>query len=368
MWAVKTRDALPRGEGITYEVLKQYETYRVFSSSVCSCLAFSPSWQCFHVVAARLAAGAKLPLKYDTTPLASSARGRPKKSPGRYATPRSADDKDLEIAQLKKRIAMLQGAKQVGPLKRKPAAAPSGQERSRSSSKGAVRLPLARPGHSQAPGPAKRTCTPGRRITCKKAKVTPFLDYSDGASQAQSQTVWNGRYFERQSGAYCGMHAINNILGAPAFTIDDMERACREVEAETGEPISWHMSSSGDYSLSAIAKVIDLTAPPPRARSWLAQLFQVIGQHLYPPTRSWVYLSTCVTSIGLLSSALGRTYSWSIRCITHGLWTRLSSAGSSATCPGPTSWCPTIRSLREAASPVSFFGSICNQYLHHVAF
>ena len=69
------------------------------------------------------------------------------------------------------------------------------------------------------------------------------------------------RYFERQSEAKCGRHAINNLLGGPQYVDRDLERACSEVAAELGEPMSLHCRAGGWYSISVLAKLFDMTSP-----------------------------------------------------------------------------------------------------------
>ena len=58
------------------------------------------------------------------------------------------------------------------------------------------------------------------------------------------------------------MHALNNIIERPQLTLQFMEESCQNVCAETGEETSVHESPSGDWSLSVLGRVLELTVPP----------------------------------------------------------------------------------------------------------
>ena len=70
------------------------------------------------------------------------------------------------------------------------------------------------------------------------------------------------RYFEQQSLARCGMHALNNLVGGPQFVPDDLERACAQVVAESGEPVTDHATSTGWFSHSVLGSVLQELIPP----------------------------------------------------------------------------------------------------------
>ena len=84
--------------------------------------------------------------------------------------------------------------------------------------------------------------------------------------------AWRGRqdacyvgYFERQRGAHCGMHALNNAVGRAWHTMEDMQFACDdylsssrmeglvEVRAEHARPSGW-------YSSEVMSKAVDTTS------------------------------------------------------------------------------------------------------------
>lgn len=73
---------------------------------------------------------------------------------------------------------------------------------------------------------------------------------------------WGDRYFERQTLARCGMHALNNLVGGPQFVPDDLVSACRSIILETGEFASDHATAMGWYSHSVLSRVLQETVPP----------------------------------------------------------------------------------------------------------
>jgi hypothetical protein len=81
------------------------------------------------------------------------------------------------------------------------------------------------------------------------------------ARQAQDE-LWGDRYFEKQSQGMCGQHALNNLLGAPAFNQDMMRGACDALLADTGDHRHEHMNSDGWYSHGVLAMALDRLVPP----------------------------------------------------------------------------------------------------------
>ncbi len=78
----------------------------------------------------------------------------------------------------------------------------------------------------------------------------------------EQQRRWGQRYFERQRDAECGQHALNNVLGAPQFRREDMERAARAVLAIPGTGREEeHIRARGWYSHSVLVNVLRNTAP-----------------------------------------------------------------------------------------------------------
>jgi len=93
------------------------------------------------------------------------------------------------------------------------------------------------------------------------------VDVSDDGEEdedlrVRSAAVWGDRYFERQRGAACGQHALNNMIGRPQFCPDDMVDACRQVVAEVGGRRTAHARGRGWYSHSVLARVLQNTVPP----------------------------------------------------------------------------------------------------------
>lgn len=75
-------------------------------------------------------------------------------------------------------------------------------------------------------------------------------------------TLWGSRYFERQTDAQCGKHALNNLVGGPQFLETDLLTACLKVIAETDESREDHACAAGWYSHSVLARALQDTVPP----------------------------------------------------------------------------------------------------------
>ena len=71
-----------------------------------------------------------------------------------------------------------------------------------------------------------------------------------------SAEVLGSRYFERQSGAACGQHALNNLVGRPQYLPNDMVEACEQVVQEVGDPAAEHRCGRGWYSFSVLGRVL----------------------------------------------------------------------------------------------------------------
>ena len=86
------------------------------------------------------------------------------------------------------------------------------------------------------------------------------------------RVAWHGRrdahyvgYFERQRGAHCGMHALNNAVGRAWQTVEDMHFACDEYLATSRmegsvEVRAEHARPSGWYSSEVMSKAVDTTS------------------------------------------------------------------------------------------------------------
>ena len=56
-----------------------------------------------------------------------------------------------------------------------------------------------------------------------------------------------GEYWERQRGAWCGMHALNNYAGGPYVTEDACRAAARGVAARTGGNVAAHLDPQSGW-------------------------------------------------------------------------------------------------------------------------
>ena len=72
-------------------------------------------------------------------------------------------------------------------------------------------------------------------------------------------------YRERQQESQCGMHALNNLLGAQTFDVESMESAAaiylagKEADGglEDGEDLRRHLSASGWYSIEVMGFALE---------------------------------------------------------------------------------------------------------------
>jgi len=72
-------------------------------------------------------------------------------------------------------------------------------------------------------------------------------------------------HFERQRGAYCGMHALNNAVGRSWQTVEDMQRACDDYLASSRregmlEIRAEHAKPSGWYSIEVMCHAMNTTS------------------------------------------------------------------------------------------------------------
>lgn len=72
-------------------------------------------------------------------------------------------------------------------------------------------------------------------------------------------------HFERQRGAHCGMHALNNAVGCSWQTIEDMQRACDDYLASSRhegmlEIRAEHAKPSGWYSIEVMCHAMNTTS------------------------------------------------------------------------------------------------------------
>ena len=85
----------------------------------------------------------------------------------------------------------------------------------------------------QAEGPCGEPQSKRQRLNSK----TPDSLTSGGAIEVSARTsvVPESSYFETQSGAWCGMHALNNYRGGPFVKKDDSRRAADQVVKRLSE-------------------------------------------------------------------------------------------------------------------------------------
>lgn len=104
----------------------------------------------------------------------------------------------------------------------------------------------------------------------EKEAAEDILKDADGDANGGEDTfflqclqAWGDRYFEKQEQGRCGQHAVNNLLGRPQYTVQDMEASLDSVLAELGaDSRSAHGNAAGWYSHSVLAHVLTNTVPP----------------------------------------------------------------------------------------------------------
>jgi len=139
------------------------------------------------------------------------------------------------------------------------------------------------------------------------------------------RVAWRGRqdlhydgYFERQRGAHCGMHALNNAVGRAWQTVEDMQNACDvylaskrmegsvEIRAEHARPSGWYSSEVLGEAVNAtsmrrvgrveyIMSLQQLSVNPSILRSCVGAVVNVCNRH-------WVALRYDAGVIWLLDS------------------------------------------------------------------
>ena len=74
--------------------------------------------------------------------------------------------------------------------------------------------------------------------------------------------AWGQRYFEKQRDARCGQHVLNNIVGGPVYTDQDMDVACAQVCEATGDQPGDHKAPGGWFSHSVLGQAFENQVPP----------------------------------------------------------------------------------------------------------
>ena len=84
----------------------------------------------------------------------------------------------------------------------------------------------------------------------------------DEALREESAQIWGDRYWEDQSEAMCGQHALNNLIGCPQYQLPDFVQTVIEIVASTGDDASQHMNAQGWYSHGVLGEILQKTNPP----------------------------------------------------------------------------------------------------------
>ena len=84
----------------------------------------------------------------------------------------------------------------------------------------------------------------------------------EDALREKSRQIWGDRYWEVQSEAMCGQHALNNLLGGPQYQQADFVATVEEIVAVTGDDTSQHMNEHGWYSHGVLGEILQHTVPP----------------------------------------------------------------------------------------------------------
>lgn len=97
-----------------------------------------------------------------------------------------------------------------------------------------------------------------------EADEEPDTGAEEDLLKEASRQAWGSRFFEKQAGAACGQHALNNLLGGPVYTAANMASACDAVLASSSDPqgASEHRRGAGWYSHSVLGKALDMAVPP----------------------------------------------------------------------------------------------------------
>jgi len=68
-------------------------------------------------------------------------------------------------------------------------------------------------------------------------------------------------YHETQKYQYCAVHAVNALLGYPAFSVRDFEQVARQLGKELGDVVQQHSFKSilglGDYDVNVIGRILE---------------------------------------------------------------------------------------------------------------
>ena len=82
----------------------------------------------------------------------------------------------------------------------------------------------------------------------------------NGPEQGRTQLAGVGpQFFERQEALRCGLHALNNALGAHCIDAVDMPRAAKaflDENFELGDNMQDHLEPQGDYSIEIMSMVL----------------------------------------------------------------------------------------------------------------
>tara|TARA_B100000214_G_C23951284_1_gene620618 strand:- start:983 stop:1663 length:681 start_codon:yes stop_codon:yes gene_type:complete len=91
----------------------------------------------------------------------------------------------------------------------------------------------------------------------KTGVAKPYNLRTQRTFRVVSSRMSDGDFHEHQVAAYCGLHAIHNLIrGAEWPTVQDMNKAAEECAKESGDNIYNHKSFSGFWSMDTVRRVL----------------------------------------------------------------------------------------------------------------
>ena len=118
-----------------------------------------------------------------------------------------------------------------------------------------------------------------------------------------ARRLWDGRYFERQTRALCGQHALNNLVGGPTYQHENLHAIAREIAVEIGDPqgVAGHSAgATGWFSHGVLGRALDSTSPA---------VYRLLAEYLGEPESAWFELLGNQAVYGALVH-LERTAHW----------------------------------------------------------
>ena len=112
----------------------------------------------------------------------------------------------------------------------------------------------------EAASQASASHVPGSASAASEAASPPPSARSSTVS-TMSPSDWfcSTQHFEKQRGAHCGMHAVNNAVGEALVTLDALQIAAEAVSQELLRPLVEDISPDGHYSSETLAAALQFT-------------------------------------------------------------------------------------------------------------